>query len=241
MWSEDELVSIKKYKNELLTYYRNNSRLKYLTQVIKNNTLIDYETFGKRYVLPNFRLEPNTYWVLSRFLQGLAMGEFQYIINTLINLDKNKKQTIITDKLPNDDVIESAIEKLDDYIKPNYMIVPINFFVSMHDWGMKLTEKYHFINYRNGVASYNSSKGELIIVWSNKFIKLNQIIIGDKNRSSWLYLPDTETDDEITINFEPDAIDATLFLQERFRYMPPHNDEISIVEFPEELTKNKEK
>jgi hypothetical protein len=241
MWSKDELSSIKKYKTELLTYYKNNSRLKYLTQVVKNDKLNDYESIGKKYLLPNFRLEPNTYWVLSSFIQGLAMGEFQYIINSLISLDKNQQQTIKYNKLPNNDIIENALEKLDDYMEPNYMIVPINFFVDMHNWGMKLIGEHYIINYKNEAASYNSSRGELKIIWSNKFINLNQIIIGDKNRSSWQYIPDSETGDEITIEFEPEISDAKLFLQERFKYLPPYNDEISIIEFPKELTNIRDK
>ena len=55
--------------------------------------------------------------------------------------------------------------------------------------------------------------------------------------SLWEYKPDEETDERITIKFETDSKGETLLLKTVFRFTPPPTEYLSIIEFPEELTK----
>ena len=116
------------------------------------------------------------------------------------------------------------------------MIVPISFFVNIHNWGTRYTNKRPaLIEYIKGDAYYKYFGGKMKILWSNKYIKLNEIIIGSKDDSIWEYQPDINSNERITIKFEPDGIDGILFINEVFKYIPPSPENISIIKFPPEL------
>jgi len=233
MWYENE---VKRYTNEILEFYYDNNRVNHLSLVQKEDELLDALQIAKKIILPF--IEKNVYIVLSPLVQGIQMTEFQYIIN---QLKEKGKDNLKSDKLPDRKIIENGIQKLLPFTKPDFMIVPIGFFVDMHRWGIPMTDSYHIIKYQDKYPFYHFREERLKIIWSNKFVNLNEIIIGNKEHSLWQYKADEETDERITIKFERGLEGETLLLKTVFKYTPPYSENISIIEFPEELTKLEKK
>lgn len=222
---------IEKYTKDILDYYYKSSRVQFLTTVKKVNEITEPKYIGHKIQLKPDLFEPNVYYEFSRLIQGMQMAEFQKIID---ELNKKKNHYVKHNKLPNKEIIDSAIDKIDTYSNPDFMIVPIAFFTDMHKWGMPIESKYHILTYKNHHPQYDYLGNKILILWSNKFINLNNIIIGRKEDSEWQYIPDKQTNNRLTVRFQEDY---TLFLQTIFKYIPPHPEEISIIEFPEELTR----
>ena len=232
MWYEED---IKRYTSEIKEFYYNNNIVDHLSIVEKKYEIPNALQIARKFILPF--IDKNIYLVLSPFVQGIQMAEFQYIID---QLKKSGRHNIKSNKLPDRELIENAILKIPPYSKSSFMIVPVAFFVEMHRWGMVPTNSHHFIRYEEDRMPYYHFREEKIkIIWSNKFINLNEIIIGSKMDSLWQYKPDKEKDERITIKFETTPEGETLLLKTVFRYTPPPTEYISIIEFPEELAEFK--
>jgi hypothetical protein len=238
MWSDFEESQIRKYTKELLKSYYEDSRLESLTTVRKNEYLTDALTLGKRIILPQF--EENVIMIQTPLIQGLQLGEFQYIIDAL-----NKSSVNVQEykDLPNREIIDEVHSKL-LHSRPDFMIIPISFFVDVHNWGMRLdgSTGLSVMTYRGRSAYYDVGGDRMRILWSNKFVRLNEIIIGSKSDSLWQYRPDESTGERVTIRFEREKAtsEPTLLLKTVFKYTPPPPENVSIIRFPPELTEIKE-
>ena len=234
MWSNEEIKYINKYINDIKEFYYKYSYLPYLTTLIDNPKLENALKFEKRYLLEHFQLSPSIFWEFSRITQGIQMAEFQYVI------DRLKENAIVPDniiefsELPNQHIIQQAIFKIYSLNKPIFMIVPIAFFTDMHKWGMRY-DSPHQIVWEGGHAFFKIFDQKINIIWSNKFVKLNEIIIGNKRESKWYYKPDEKTGERLTVKFESDNLDTILILKAVFKYHTPQPREISIIKFPSEF------
>jgi len=127
-------------------------------------------------------------------------------------------------------------------VSPDFMLVPISFFVDMHDWGMNLNyPSGGTISYDKRQIYYNYLGKRCRIIWSNKFLNLSEIIIGNSMNSLWRYRPDEYNGKRVTIRITPKGMDGVLLVKTDFEYHPPLSDEVSIISFPDNLTKIKEK
>jgi len=237
MWSDFEKSEIERYTKELLEFYYRESRLESLTTIRKNEQLTDALMLAKKVNLPQIR--KGVIIGLTSLIQGLQLGEFQYIIDTLNKADANVQEY---KRLPNREIIDEARYKL-SYNRPDFIIIPVRFFVHIHNWGMPLpgSAGRSVIAYENHGAYYHVGGDRMKILWSNKFIRLNEIIIGSKNEGLWEYRPDESTGERVTVRFDKEwpMAEPTLLLKTVFRYTPPPPERVSIIRFPPELTEIK--
>jgi len=234
MFSRNENIIIEKYTQDIKRYYYDHNILDHLTIIEENPNIIDPKQIAIKISLPFDMFEENVYVEFSRIIQGMQMTEFQYVID---ELQKGKINYIEYNVPPNKKIIDEAILLLPQYKQVDYMIVPISFFMDMHKWGMPIDSLYHIITYDNNYPYYNILGEKIKILWSNKFIKLNNIIIGSKNDNLWQYKPDDATNERLTVNFSKENNKNILLLKTIFKFIPANPEYISIIKFPEELIK----
>jgi hypothetical protein len=229
MWSPRETELITRYSNEISQIYERSSRVPILTtpRLEHNAAAEDFIKIGKRFLIPREFFEPNHYIVMKPFSNFIELSEFQYLIDTLLQIKENR---IRCQEEPSSEIINSAITNIITETCPNFMIVPVSFFVHMHT-----QNRSRLIDYREDSREYYNGYGmaPLRIIWSNKYVRLNQIIIGNSNDSIWMYKGGNFG--RLLIEFENTGLDLSMLIQTVFRYIPPPSNNLSVIDFPEEL------
>lgn len=115
---------------------------------------------------------------------------------------------------------------------PNFIIMPVAFYVQLHQ---QIRAGNPVIRYGTNGDSYYVGTGErLRILWSNKFINLNEILIGSSERSTWYYKPHDNV--RLKVEFmEEDINNLALLVETVFKFVPPSPNTISNIQFPEAL------
>ena len=84
-----------------------------------------------------------------------------------------------------------------------------------------------------GQPYYIFGKYKIKILWTNKFIKLNKIILGNKNDSKWEFKQDEITGGRLTIKFSRNGNDS-LLLSTAFKFHPPSTNKVYFIGFTNE-------
>jgi len=218
------------YRTEMLKYYYSDSRLDHFTTITSSQEILDSLKLAKYINIPKDTLDGNVYLVTSSIVQSITMGEYRYAVNNINSIEEN---IIISETSPNKEIINEAIVKSMNYSIPDFIIIPVEFFVDIHKWGMPITNKKHYstIFYEDNMPFYRFGSYNLKILWTNKYIDFNNIIIGSKHNSMWIYKPDKPTGERLTIKFERTPQKDTLLLQTVFKFHPPNPDTVTIIKF----------
>lgn len=221
-----------KYTQEIHQTYRENSLVPVLTTIQKeeDTQALGFVKIGKRFLVPQEFFEVNHVIIMRPFADFIELSEYQYIIDTM-------KETHHTHarcrQSPDYQIINEAIETIIGITEPNFIILPLAFFVSLHEGSRRPDGPP--IRYDNDRHPYYVDNGSrLRILWSNKYIKLNEMIIGNSRDSLWLFK--SNDDERLKVEFvDVEQGDVTLLVETVFRYQPPPPDRLSVTEFPEEL------
>lgn len=233
MWSERERQLIQKYSEEIRQQYNQGSRVPLLAtpQREPSPQAHGFLKFGRRFIIPREHFREGVLIIVRPFADGIELSEYQYLIDTL---RQTSSQHTRSERSPDREMINNAIERVLGSTRPNYMIVPIAFFVDLHNWDTTLGSS--IIQYQNGHAYYTYAEQRLRVLWSNKFISLNEIIIGSSRDGLWLFRS-ANGDERLTARFyfEEEEPNPILLVQTVFRFQPPAPEQISVIDFPERL------
>ena len=163
------------------------------------------------------------------------LSEYQYLIDVL---GETSRHRIHSEKPPDKEMIDDAVRTVSSLTEPDYIIAPIAFYVGLH--ALSRSSRFPVIQYEEGQAYYNYAKRRLRILWSNKFIRLNELIIGNSRDSLWLFKSSNGAG-RLTVQFyfeepEPNPI---LLVQTVFRFRPPSPERMYVIKFPGKLCKLK--
>jgi len=237
--SSDRLSDLfQKYSKEIHEEYERNSRIPFLSriQVETNLRAPDFIKFERRFVIPRDLFEPDHLIIVRPFAESIVLSEFQYIIDALRQASpaRCKSKT-----LPNKDTVDNAVSDLLSLTTPNYMIIPIAFNVELTLASLRTKFRaVPFIEYAKGGEYFNYAGNRLRILWSNKYIKLNEIIIGNSKDSQWLFKSEKHAhDDRLRVRFEvnQEDPDPTLLIQTIFKYVPPMQEKVYVISYPAEM------
>jgi hypothetical protein len=101
---------------------------------------------------------------------------------------------------------QQALEELVMGLSPIVLFTPVEKYVEIASW---MHRGEGVIRWRPGGASFVLEDGrELRIIWSNKYAPLDRFIMADPSASRWLFKPDPQTHDRLTVMFVENARDA---------------------------------
>ena len=233
MWSENELQLTHRYSQEIRREYNQRSRVPILAipQRERNAQAPDFLKFARRFKMSREFFEEGHIIIVHPFAEFIERSEYQYLIDILKETSRNR---ISSDTSPDIEMINSGIMSISSLTEPNFVIIPIAFYVGLH--ALNRASGVPVIQYDGGHAYYNYASRQLRILWSNKFINLNEIIIGNSRDSLWLF-KSANGDNRLTVRFDLDetGTNAILLVQTVFRYHPPSAENVSVIEFPESL------
>jgi len=240
MPSSREEKLIQEYSTEIQRLYQERSIIHYLTTVKRelNSEAPDFLKIGRRFIIPRTFFEEGHHIIVHPFADFIELSEYQYIIDTLkkefYTFNEASTHDIKSNDLPNKKFLDDAINDIRDFTEPNYMIVPIAFY--LHFYQLSRDTKKPCINFDSGTAYYEYERKRLRILWSNKFIRLNEIIIGNSRDSLWLF-KSANGDERLTvkIDFNDTSADPTLLVQTVFRFQSPKHGKVNILRFSESL------
>lgn len=236
MWYKNDINILSNYITKMINNFKTSSVVPSICTMIKNNEIKNALKFSKKYDLG--KMNPNTFYSFSRLVQSITWGEFNYIVDQL----KKSSSYIQEYKMPDKNIINTSISKIIG-VKPDIMIVPVDFFVNMHQWGMKYEEDGTppVIKYEDKIPYYYyDDETKLRIIWANKAININEIIISKKENNIWEYKTYSETNERIYFNFEHNIDTDYLFYESLFKYYPPKDDKIFCIKYSttKEITKS---
>jgi hypothetical protein len=233
MWSEREKQLIQRYYEEIRQEYYKRSRVPLLATLRRESDAKapNFLKLGKKFIIPRELFEESHVIIVHPFAEFIELSEYQFLIDTL---RKTSIHHVQSKTAPNQKIIDNAIIRISGYTEPDYIIIPIAFYVDLH--ALSRASRFPTIQYENGQAYYNFAGKRLRILWSNKFINLNEIIIGSSKDGLWLY-KSFDGNDRLTVRFyfEEPEINPILLVQTVFRFLPPSREKISVIEFPENL------
>jgi len=243
MLSNREQASLQKYIDEIHLRYNQKSVVPYLTTVREetNSSAPNFIKIGRRFKIPREYLEEDHIIIVYPFARFVELSEYQYIIDIL---RKTSTVKACSDAKPTIELIDRAIARIWNTTIPNYIIIPIAFYVDLHM--VSRSSNIPIIHYEGRNAFYRYRNRRLRVFWSNKYISLNEIIIGSSGDSQWLFKP-ADGGSRMTVKFfTEDAENLMLLVKTVFRFIPPQPERLSTVEFPEKLCRlessdNKEK
>jgi len=231
VWSDRERELVLKYCEEIRQTYKEMSHVPVIAVVRKEleAQALGFEKIAKRFLMPREFFEPNHVIMVRSFADFVELSEFQYMIYRLKQVSNRRTQL---NTPPTYQMIDAAIEAICGLTNPNYIIIPIAFFVELHmatrPSGLRL------IQFERHDSFYAFGNLRLRIMWSNKYIKLNEIIVGSSDDSLWLFKSDS--DERLKVDFAEEGQDNVALLVETiFRFSPPQADRVSVMEFPENL------
>ena len=226
MPSKEELFQ--RYSQEILHAYNESSRIPKLTTIerIDTSQLPGFEKFAKKFLIPSEYFLESQVIIVRPFADFVTLSEFQYIIDTLNQISAIR---IERDNPPDGTLIDQAIERI-SYVQPDFIIIPVRFFVILNRQNFSNDP---IIRFENGNQYYINRGQRLKILWSNKYIKLNEIIIGSSNDSCWLYK--SANDERLRVEFTDEGgFKYQLLIETIFKYRPPMPPNVAIIQFPEE-------
>ena len=234
MLSVREKELAKKYSDEILQIYNDNSPVPLLAVPRKedDSQASGFIKIAKKFLMPREYFEPNQVVIMRPFADFVELSEFQYLIDILKQTEGKHAEA---SQNPNQNLINASIEAISSLTQPNYIIIPIAFYVSLH---MESRGRGHpLIDYgRSSQGYYVGGRSRLRILWSNKYIKLNQKIIGSNRDGQWLYKSDSN--ERLRVEFElNEPTNLTLLVETIFKYRPPSPDKVSVIDFPADLCK----
>lgn len=234
MWSEREKKLIQEYCEEIRSGYRSESKVPLLATLRRepNPHAPNFLKIGKKFEIPKEFFEPGHRIIVRPFADFVALSEYQFLIDMLKNVSTHHIQS---DNLPNMEMVDEAVRAICEFTRPDYIIVPIAFYMDFHQWS-RVSGKIPCINYDNRQAYYRYGGIHLRVLWSNKFIRLNEIIIGNSRDGEWLF-KSANGDERLTVRFyfEQQHANPILLVQTVFRFRPPAPQEIYVIEFSEDL------
>lgn len=233
MWSEQEIELTQKYSEEIRQIYNESSVVPHLARLRRedNPQAPGFLQIGKKFIIPRDFFEVGHIIIVRPFAEFVKLSEFQYAIDVLREIPD---EPISSENPPDGEMINDAIAATPELVEPDYIIIPIAFFVDLHT--MSRASRYPIIQYKNGQAYYNYAGRNLHVLWSNKYISLNEIIIGNSRDSLWLFKSDNGGN-RLTVEFffeEPET-NPILLVQTIFRFHPPPAGRICVIKFPESL------
>jgi hypothetical protein len=232
MWSEREKQLIQRYSKEIREEYYKRSRVPLLATIRRepNAQAPNFLKLGRRFIIPREFFEESHVIIVHPFAEFIELSEYQYLIDTLRETSVHHVQS---NTPPDEKIMDDAIRKISGFTEPNYIIIPIAFYVDLHV--LSRASRFPIIQYENGQAYYNLAGKRLRILWSNKFIHLNEIIIGNSEDGLWLYK--SADDNRLTVRFyfEEHEVNPMLLVQTVFRFEPPPSEKIFVIKFPEHL------
>lgn len=221
-----------KYAQEIRNAYYENSRIPVLATIRREENIRspDFLKIGKEFLIPEEFFDPDHVIITRPFADFVELSEFQYIIGVLNQTSDRKTQCC---HVPDYSTINSAIEAISGITTPDFIVIPIAFFVGLHSGSVgsgAASVRYESDNH----PYYVGSGSRLRILWSNKYIKLNEILIGSSRDSFWLFK--SNDDDRLWVEFKDlRQTKVSLLVETKFKYLPPPADKISVVEFPDRL------
>jgi len=232
MWSEREEQLIQEYSEEIRRLYHERSKVPLLADLQKECALEapNFLKIGKKFIIPRKYFVGHRI-IVHPFVDFVVLSEYQYLINTLKETSANH---IRSNTSPNKEMIDKAISEISEFTEPNYMVVPIAFYVMFHEWSRD--SKLPCVDYYKGQAHYSYAGKKLRILWSNKFIHLNEIIIGNSRDGKWYFKP-ANGNERLTVKFyfEEQLSDPVLLVQTVFRFQSPSPKKVYVIEFPAEI------
>jgi hypothetical protein len=233
MWTEREKELIQKYAEEIRHQYNQWSRVPFLAKTRKetNTDAPDFLKIERRFRIPRDAFEENHLLVVRPFAETIELSEYQYIIDVLKNLPTIPLQASI---IPSKEMLDNAINELLNTTVPDYIIIPLAFMVDLSMASLRL--KFPFIEYKDGNEYYTYEGKRLHILWSNKFITLNEIIIGCSKDSIWFFKA-VDDDERLNVRFDlPNhELNPVLLIQTIFRFCPPPDAMIRVIKFPKSI------
>ena len=233
MWNEREEDLIQRYSEEIQQQYYQSSRIPLLATMRRepDAQAPHFLKFARRFRIPREFFWDGRIIIVRPFADFIVYSEYQYFIDVLKETSDNRTMSETT---PDIEMINSAIGSISGLTGPDFILIPIAFFVSLH--ALNRASGLSIIEYDRGHAYYNYADRRLRILWSNKFINLNEIIIGNSRNGLWLF-KSANADNRLTVRFDLDetGADAILLVQTVFRYHPPSSENVSVIEFPESL------
>lgn len=233
MWSERELELTRKYTEEIRQQYNKGSIVPLLANVRRETDAQapDFFKFARRFIIPRELFDEGHIIIVRPFADFVVHSEYQHFIDVLKETSVNRP---ISETAPDIEMIDSAIESISNLTQPNFIIIPIAFYVSLH--ALSRAARQPVINYENGQQFYDCISGRLRILWSNKFINLREIIVGNSRDSSWLF-KSANGNERLTAEFylEDPRTNPILLVQTVFRFLPPPAERIRVIEFPQDL------
>lgn len=231
-------TQVSRYIQEIRRIYREKSRVPLLSriQIETNPNAPNFQKIGKRFVIPHEYFEPGHHIIVHPFAEFMVLSEFQYVIDTLretVNADTESNSP------PDMSMIDSAVTSMfARRPRPaDYIIVPIAFYVDLHKWVRP--SRRPVIYYEDRQACYSYLEMRLRLLWSNKFINLNEIIVGNSHDSLWRYKP-SDKNEMLTVDFSFDELDPILRVQQVFKFEPPSPENIFVIRFSEDLCRLEE-
>lgn len=222
---------IQRYAQEIHQLYEDKSKIPFMTQTREER---DPRAHGflrieKRFRIPREHLADDVIMVTYPFAETIVYSEFRYLIDRLSAISSIRTEY---SHIPDRITIDQAISRVLDHSIPDFIVIPIDFYVDLHRWATQLPNPV--IQYDGPNAYYLQSNCRLRILWSNKFVRLNSIIIGSLNDSIWNFIRGNDNR-RLTVEFEENGDETLLLVQTRFRYDEPQPDQVSIIDFPSEL------
>jgi hypothetical protein len=226
-----------KYAKEIHKEYEQNSRIPLLSRIQAETDpqALNFMKFGRRFIVPREYFEPGRLIIVRPFAESILLSEYQCIIDALreASTARHESQTP-----PNRTIIDNAVSELLRLTRPDYIIIPIAFLVELSRASMRTrSPDTRFIEYDRGSEYYNYAGCRLNILWSNKYINLNEVIIGNSQDGLWLFKPEVPGhDDRLTVRFEVnEGLDPTLLVQTIFKYIPPAREKVYVISYPVEM------
>ena len=233
MWNEREEGLIQRYSEEIRQQYCQGSRIPLLTTLRRepDAQAPDFLKIARRFKIPRDFFEEDHIIIVRPFSDFVELSEYQFIIDRLKEASRNRSRY---ETQPTVEMINQAIRSISGLTQPNFIIIPIAFYVDLHQ--KSRNSRLPVIQYEDGQTYYNYKFGRLRVLWSNKFINLNEIIIGNSEDSEWLF-KSADGENRLTVEFYLDEspMNIILLVQTVFRFRPPPAERIAVIEFPEDL------
>jgi len=233
MWNEREEGLIQRYREEIRQQYSQGSKVRLLTTLRRepDAQASDFLKIARRFKIPRDFFEEDHIIIVRPFSDFVELSEYQFIIDELKEASRNRSRY---ETLPTVEMIDHAIRSISGLTQPDFIIIPIAFYVDLHQ--KSRNSRLPVIQYEDRQTYYNHGFGRCRVLWSNKFINLNEIIIGNSQDSEWLF-KSANGENRLTVEFHPDdsPLNIILLVQTVFRFHPPPPERIAVIEFPENL------
>jgi len=230
---------IRELEEQIHSTYRNYSRIDDIC--ITNAVPLDqrrnqFRQFAKRFLIERQHITDETHFLIfDNFGSGVARSELNYLIH---ELNQNSQTTNIPEvTLAN---IREQVEVMhNNGHTPNVIFMPIEYYHTIHEWNMQPFQE-GLIDRNLGDSLVVNRNAILKVIFSNKYVPFENVIITSRENNLWEYRADERTDSRLTAKMDwelEDPINAILLVKTVFNYQV-HNELGNHVLIPEIIPNN---